>query len=105
MSDEKTESGGPTFTPEEIEDGKVLAGIGYLGILFILPLLIKPDNRFCKENVKQSLVLFLAGMVLSLTLFGGIFILVVQLIAMIRTLQGEFWEIPVIYDLASRFSL
>jgi uncharacterized membrane protein len=103
MADES--SGTLTFTPEEIEDGKVLAGLGYLGILFILPLLIKPDNPFCKENAKQALVLFLAGMVLGLTLFGGIFVLIVQLIAMIRTLQGEFWEIPVVYDLASRFSL
>lgn len=103
MADES--SGAPRFTPEEIEDGKVLAGLGYLGILFILPLLIKPDNPFCKENAKQSLVLFLASLVLGVTMFGPILILVVQLIAMIRTLQGEFWEIPVIYDLASRFSL
>lgn len=102
------------FTPEEIEDGKVWAAIGYLSFLFFLPLVVKPDNRFCRAHAKQALVLFVAGALLGmlscfLTQFGGgllgLLILVLQIVALVKTLQGEYWRIPGAADLADRITL
>jgi len=42
------------FSEQEIEEGRALAGIGYLWILFLVPLLAKPDNKFCKAHAKQA---------------------------------------------------
>jgi len=42
-------------------------------------------------------------------LFGGgllgLLIFVVQIVALVKTLQGEFWKIPGVWDLASRINL
>ena len=102
------------FSPEEVEDGKVLAAIGYLSFLFFLPLVVKPNNRFCRAHAKQALVLFVAGTVVGLlscflSQFGGgmlgLLILVLQIIALVKTLQGEYWRIPGVAELADRITL
>jgi uncharacterized membrane protein len=103
------------FTPEEVEDGKALAAIGYLWMLFFIPLVVKPQNRFCRAHGKQAMVLFIAGALVStfscfiFPLFGsgllGLLIFVVQIVAFVKTLQGEFWKIPGAWDLASRINL
>lgn len=103
------------YTPEEVEDGKTLAAIGYLWLLFFIPLVVKPRNRFCRAHGKQAMVLFIAGALISTfscfitPLFGGgllgLLIFVVQIVALVKTLQGEFWKIPGAWDLASRINI
>ena len=106
---------GVEYTPEEVEDGKALAAIGYLWMLFFIPLVVKPDNRFCRVHAKQALVLFIAGVLVSTFScfisppFGGgllgLTIFIVQIVALVRTLQGEFWKIPAVWDIASRINI
>ena len=43
---------------KEVQEGKIYAVIGYLGILCIIPLLLKRDNKFALFHGKQGLVLF-----------------------------------------------
>lgn len=103
------------FTPEEVEEGKALAAIGYLWILFFIPLVVKPQNRFCRAHGKQAMVLFIAGALISTfscfisPLFGGgllgLLIFVIQIVALVKTLQGDFWKIPGAWDLASKINL
>ena len=106
---------GGEFTPEEIEEGKALAAIGYLWVLFFIPLVVKPRNRFCRAHGKQAMVLFIAGALVGtfscfvVPPFGsgllGLLIFVVQIVALVKTLQGDFWKIPGVWDLASRINL
>ena len=103
------------YTPEEVEDGKALAAIGYLWVLFFIPLVVKPQNRFCRAHGKQAMVLFIASALLStfsflaVPPFGGglmaLLIFIVQIVALVKTLQGQFWKIPGAWDIASRISL
>jgi uncharacterized membrane protein len=105
----------PEYTPEEAQDGKALAAIGYLWVLFFLPLVVKPENRFCRAHAKQAMVLFIAGALGSMfffafiPLFGAgwmpLLIFILQIVALVKTLQGKFWKIPGAWDLASRISL
>jgi len=53
----------PKAGDKEIEEGKTFAGIGYLGILFLVPLLAAKDNKFAKFHGKQGMVLCGAGIV------------------------------------------
>ncbi len=48
----------PPAATSEVDEGKALAAIGYLGILFLIPLLAKKDNKFCQHHGKQGAVLF-----------------------------------------------
>jgi len=106
---------GPEFSPEEVEDGKALAAIGYLWILFFIPLVVKPDNRFCRAHAKQALVLFIASAVLAtfsfviIPFFGAglmpLLIFVLQIVALVKALQGQFWKIPGAWDIAEKIPI
>ena len=104
----------PTFDPKDIEDNKVVACLAY--IIFFIPMLAAKDSKFAMEHAKQGLVLLIvsiiiliAGMVIPVIGWfligplGSLLILIVAIIAIVKTLQGEFWEIPVIGKYRSNF--
>lgn len=57
MSDLNMET---SYTPEDIESSKVMAGLAY--ILFFLPLVVCPDSPFGRYHANQGLLLLLLGM-------------------------------------------
>jgi len=98
--------GGGGISGEE----KALGAIAYLGILFIVPLLVKKDSEFCMFHAKQGLVLFIidvVGAIIFWIPFVGWAIMalvsILALIALINALMGNKWKIPVIGDLAAKF--
>lgn len=106
----------PSFDKKDIEENKILACLSYIGILFLIPLLAKKDSKFCQEHAKQGIVFFIAGLILGVIsmvpllgwlvgFFGWIVMLILGLMAVIKTLQGEFWEIPVIGAYRSKINL
>jgi hypothetical protein len=46
-----------------VKDGMVFAIVAYIGILCLLPLLLKKDNKFALHHGKQGLVLFIAEII------------------------------------------
>lgn len=103
-----------SFDKKDIEDNKLVAALAY--IVFFIPLLAAKDSKFAKEHAKQGLVLlivsviiWIAGMVIPVIGWfiigplGSLLVLVIALVAIIKTLQGEFWEIPVIGQYRSNF--
>jgi len=104
----------PTFTAEEIEEGRVLAAVGYLGILFVLPLALMPRNRFCKAHAKQALVLFITASLASMlscfgTFFGGgmlaLLAFILSVVGLINAAQGKLWKIPGVWDIAHKINI
>jgi len=103
-----------TFDPKDVEENKVLASLSYISILFLVPMLVKKDSRFCMEHAKQGLALFIIEVALSIISFipilgwilraiGGVVLFIVSLVGFIYALQGNFWKIPLIYDIAKNF--
>jgi uncharacterized membrane protein len=113
--------------PPEIEEGKTLAAIGYLGILFLIPLLAKKDNEFCQFHGKQGAVLFgvevigaivliilsvvlgfvpCAGWAISLVLWLAFWVcaLGLSIWGLVKALKGEYWKMPVIASLAAKLN-
>ncbi|OGW81704.1 MAG: hypothetical protein A3G33_08605 [Omnitrophica bacterium RIFCSPLOWO2_12_FULL_44_17] len=85
-------------------------------MLCFVPLFLKRDNRFAQFHGRQGLILFileLAVSMLKVVPFLGniIFILawailgVFSLLAIIKVLMNEYWEMPVIYPIASKVTL
>lgn len=100
---------------DDVEEGKSLAWLSYLGILLLIPLLVKPDNKFCKHHAKQGLVLLIFWIGLAILSFipfinfiawiGYIIILVLAIIGLVQSLQGKYWEAPMgIYNLSQKFT-
>ncbi len=89
-------------------DEKGLSVLAYISILFIIPLLAKPDSRYCRFHANQGLVLFLLGNLVTFALrlvpFGhgvlawawGLFSFVLMIIGIINAAQGNTKELPLI---------
>jgi len=104
------------FDANDVEENKVFAALSYLGILVLIPLLVKKDSKFAMEHAKQGLVLFIIEVVLwiigfipiigwVLGVIVGIALFIVSLMGLIYALQGKFWKIPFVYDWAQNFKL
>jgi len=114
MPEEHKASVMPTFDKKDIEDNKLIAASAY--IIFFIPLLAAKDSKFAKEHAKQGLVLLILSVIIMIVgsvvpiigwfiigPLGSILVLVIALIAIIKTLQGEFWEIPMVGKYRSNF--
>lgn len=103
-------------TEEKIEvsaNDKKIAALSYLFILFLIPLLGKQDSKFVQLHAKQGLVLFAIEVVtwpLSLIPFiGQLFItlplIIISVLGVVKTLNGELWEIPYLHKYSKRVSI
>jgi len=101
---------------KDIEENKIIAAIGYLGVLCLIPLLGKKDSAFCQFHGKQGLVLFVVWLVLSMInilpilgqliwVLGSIVLLVLVILGMVHALNGEEWELPALGKYAKQIKL
>ena len=105
----------PSLDPE-IQEGKFFAAVGYLSVLCFVPLILKKGNRFAQFHGKQSLVLFIlevaASILKAVPALGDIvftlaFVVlgILSLVGIVKVLMGEYWEMPVIQEVANKISL
>ena len=100
------------FAAQDVADNKLVAALSYIGILFLVPLLVKRDSPFAQFHAKQGLVLcvafFIGSFVFWIPLFGwiaGLVLFVVDVMALIKTLSGEAWAIPVVKDVVKKLNI
>lgn len=101
------------------EQDKIMLILSYLGIFALIPWLTVNDSDYVRWHAKNGFVLGVGGsvalMILGMILMvipivGGLLscvlwpgLLVIDLIAMIKSLRGERWRIPVVSDLSEKF--
>ena len=97
---------------KDIEDNKTVAALSYIWVLCLIPLLTKKRSKFAQFHAKQGLILFIAEIVgvfvFWIPLIGwalGIALLVVSIMGVLKTLNGEWWKIPYVYDWSKKFNL
>lgn len=114
MSEEKKDLAkeAPKGESKDVEENKVWAAIGYLGILFLIPLLAKKDSPYAQYHAKQGLALFIAGLIVGVASalpligwfliapIGGILLLILFIIGLINALGGKTQPLPVIGKMA-----
>lgn len=59
MKPETLQSQEDTYTVEDIEKGKTMAGLSYL--IFFLPLVACPESKYAKFHANQALLLLIAA--------------------------------------------
>ena len=98
-----------------IQDGKFFAAIGYVNILCFVPLVLKKGNKFAEFHGKQALVLFILEVAASILkavpalgdlVFTVSFVVfgILSLVGILKVLMGEYWEMPVVHEIARRIS-
>jgi fumarate reductase subunit D len=99
---------------QEILEGKVFALLSYLGILCIIPLVIKRDNPFVLSHGKQGLVLFIgevavfvASIILPMVLIKIIYFAfgILSLWGIVECLRGNFIKMPFVSEIAEKIIL
>ncbi len=98
-----------------IEEGKIWAFIGYWGILFLVPLLGKKDNKFALFHGKQGLALFVLWIIFWIISFipvigiigwiGLLLCFILAIVGMIMSLQGNYWKIPILADITEKIKI
>ena len=108
----KPASSAKTSKERDVEINKSIAALSYVWVLCLVPLLGKRDSEYAQFHAKQGLVLFiieiLAGLVAWFPIFGQLFMLVLLVVAImgiVKTLNGDWWEIPYIYDWSKKINL
>lgn len=105
-----------TTTKKDIEENKLLAAVGYLGILCLIPLLLKKDSPYAQFHGKQGFVITVAWVLLWIGniipvlgqiawFVGSIGLLVLVVMGMMRAMAGEMWELPYLGKFASQIKL
>lgn len=92
------------------DTSKLLAALGYLiGIVAIVALLIEPykNEKFVKFHAVQGVALWVLNIISwMIPVVGwvvGIILFVVMIIGLIKAFQGEYWEIPLVYNVVKGF--
>lgn len=107
-----------TGDSNDIAKNKVVAVLSYIGILFIVPLILAPDSKFARYHANQGLCLFIAevvygviqmilGWILGFIPIIGVVImaiigllrivfLVLSILGIVNAAKGEMKPLPVI---------
>jgi len=97
---------------KDVEDNKVIAAIGYVWILCLVPLFLKRHSKFAQFHAKQGLVLFIVEifgwLIFWIPLVGwllGVLILIFAILGIMNALQGNYWEMPILGKYTSKIDL
>ncbi len=105
---------------KDVDDNKVISAIGYISILCLIPLLLAKDSEYAQFHAKQGLSLFIIGIAVMVfnTVFGWIpiigwffaiilslSVIVLSILGIIKALQGEKYEMPVVSQLAKALKI
>lgn len=95
---------------------RFFSAIGYIGVLFLIPLLLRKESRYCQFHGKQGLALFIAwgvntviliipffGMIISFV--GSILLFILSVLGVIKAYLGEEWKMPYIHELVKKLKL
>jgi len=104
------------FDASDIEDNKIIASLSYIFILCLVPLLLQKKSVYAQFHARQGLTITVAWFALwvfgiipilgwIVAFFGNILLLVVSIAGVIKTLSGEAWEIPFIYEWSKKWNL
>jgi uncharacterized membrane protein len=105
----------PDQEEKEIEEGKAAALLAYIPFLCFIPLIKMRDNRYALRHGKQGLVLLMIEIIAAILLVPRISSLVWQLVlvaclagaivGVFQVLQGRWFKIPLVGDIAEKLRI
>ncbi len=95
---------------------RFLGLISYLGILCVIPIILKSKSGFIRFHARQGLVLFIAEIVFTLIwiipfigwfigFIGWIICFVFSLTGLVKAIAGQEWKMPVLYRFTKKIRI
>jgi len=96
---------------QDAQSHRVTAALSYVLLLFFIPMANK-KSAFCQFHAKQGIVMFVAWVIVSFFAWipfvgwaAWISMIVLTVLAITRTLNGQMWEIPYLGKYAKKIKL
>lgn len=116
MPAKKSSEKKPIVDIDDVSDDRIIAAISYLGVLCLIPLLLKKDDKLAMHHGRQGLILLIGWVAIwfasfvpvlgwLVAFFVGIAFVVLMVIGIIKALAGEMWEMPVLGKYAKQLNL
>lgn len=91
----------------DVDDAKAFAALGYIWVLCLVPLLLKRSSQYAQFHGKQGLMLFIFEIFISIVwvvpilgwiiaIVGWVYVVIMIGLGIIKSLQGEYWEMPIL---------
>jgi len=104
------------FSASDIEENKIIASLSYIFILCLVPLMSKRKSGFAQFHARQGLTITVAWFVFwvigivpilgwLISFLGNLMLLVISIMGVIKTLDGQTWKIPYIYEWSKKWNL
>ena len=100
-----------TGMEKDTKDHRVTAALSYVLLLFLIPM-TKKDSAFCQFHAKQGIALFAAWIPVSFFAWipfvgwaAWVSLMVINVMAIAKTLNGESWELPILGKYAKLIKL
>jgi uncharacterized membrane protein len=94
----------------DVQDDKALAILCYLGILILIPLILKPKSEFIKFHSKQGIVLLIGWLIgvvlypfLGLGFLVHVAMVIFSILGIMNVLEGKKKDLPFVGDFAKKF--
>ena len=89
-----------SVTSNNIDMTKLYAVLAYLGLLFIIPLIMCKDSEFVRFHTNQGIILFIASVICAAVPIVGwiasIGVVVLMVVGLINVSNNEMKELPLI---------
>lgn len=91
----------------------ILAALGYIGFLCVLPLIVRKESEYCQHHARQGLILavgvyFLDSLHILPTSFVSVYLIVkyaIILFSIYNALKGKEHKLPFIYNMSKKFQV
>jgi uncharacterized membrane protein len=95
------------------QDERFLSAIGYLGILCLVPLLLKKNSAYCQHHGKQGLVVLIVWCLLWVSnvvpvlgqivwAIGAVMLVILMILGVVNASNGKMWTCPCLASMPSR---
>jgi uncharacterized membrane protein len=96
------------FNQKDVDEHRITAAISYLWIACLIPLLVSKSSPFVQHHAKQGLILFILSFLGWVPFFGWILslaLVIVSVLGIVKSLNGESWEIPFVHGWSHKIKL
>jgi uncharacterized membrane protein len=94
---------------QDIESNKIIAALGYVGIICFVPLFLKRDSKFAQFHAKQGLILFIIEIVgWIIPVIGWLFVvlaIIYAILGIMAATNGRYWKMPFLSKLVDKLNL
>lgn len=102
---------------QDINQNRLYAAISYLWILCFVPVIWRRRSHFAMHHARQGIMLLIVeffGLLIKwfipffgyfISIFFGLFIVILVLFGIIKALDGKYWQMPVLGHYAKKIRI